>query len=105
MFTNHRTHHYAILARKLVKAGRVSLALVVRTTLLVGMVEDIEVVVVNVIAGKDIGDEFQDSVESHTGILNWLPVCAVQAPGQYQVPLLVRTTCIRYWFLPMSGYQ
>ena len=44
------------------------------------------------------------SVESHTGILNWLPVCAVQAPGIDQVPLLVRTTRIRYWFLPMSGY-
>ena len=60
MFKNCRTHHYAILARKLVKAGRVSLALVGRTTSLVSMVEDVEVVVVNVISGKDIGDEFQD---------------------------------------------
>ena len=47
---------------------------------------------------------YLNSVESHTGILNWLPICAVQAPGIDQVPLLVRTTRIRYWFLPMSGY-
>jgi len=60
MVTNRRTHHYAVLARKLVKADRVSLALVARTTSLVGMVEDIEVVVINVVAGKDTGDEFQD---------------------------------------------
>jgi len=58
MFTNRRTHHYAILARKLVKEGRVRLALVVRTTSLVGMVEDVEVIVTNVVAGKNIGDEF-----------------------------------------------
>ena len=60
MLINCRTHHYAILARKLVKAGLVSLALVVRATSLVSMVEDFEVIVINVVASKDIGDEFQD---------------------------------------------
>jgi len=60
MSTDYGTHHYAILTRKLVKAGRVSLALVVRTTSLVGMIEDVEVIVTNVVAGKGIGDEFQD---------------------------------------------
>ena len=57
---NAYTHHYAILARNLVKSGRVGLALVVRTILLVGMVENVGVVVADVVASKDIGDEFQD---------------------------------------------
>ena len=70
MFTNCRTHHYAILARKLVKAGRVSLALVVRTTSLVRMVENVKVAVINVVASKDIGDEFQDRGFSDTGLSN-----------------------------------
>jgi hypothetical protein len=54
------TYHYAILARQFVKAGRVGLALVVRTTSLVGTVENVEVVVINVVASKDIGDKFED---------------------------------------------
>ena len=29
----------------------------------------------------NLGHNHPLSVESHTGILNWLPVCAVQAPG------------------------
>jgi hypothetical protein len=33
---------------------------VVRTTLLVGVVEGAEVVVINVVTVKDIGDEFQE---------------------------------------------
>ena len=57
---NVNTYHYAVLARKLVKSGHVGLARVVRTTLLVCMVEDVEVVVINVVAGKHISDEFQD---------------------------------------------
>ena len=57
---NTHTYHYAVLAPKLVKSGRVGLALVVMATLLVGMVENIEVVVINIVASKDIGDEFQD---------------------------------------------
>ena len=52
------TYHYAIHARNLVKLCRVGLALVVRTTQLVGMVENVEVIVINVVASEDIGDEF-----------------------------------------------
>jgi hypothetical protein len=54
------TYHCAVLARKFVKPGGVGLALVVRTTLLVGMVENVEVVVIIVVASKDIGNEFED---------------------------------------------
>ena len=57
---NVKTYHYAILARQFVKAGRVRPALVVRMTLLVGMVEDVEVVPTNVVAGNDIGNEFEE---------------------------------------------
>ena len=59
-FTNTGTYHYAVVATKLVKARQLGLALVIRTTLLVGMIEDVEVVMVNVVAGKNIGDELQD---------------------------------------------
>jgi hypothetical protein len=59
-FIDSYTYHYAILARKFVKPGRAGLALVVGTTLLVDMVENVKIVVVNVVASKDIGDEFQD---------------------------------------------
>ena len=55
---NIHTYHFAVLALKLVKSDRIGLALVIRTTLLVGMVENVEVVVINVVASKDIGDEF-----------------------------------------------
>jgi len=70
IFKIRRTHYYAILARKLVKAGQVSLTLVGRTTSLVGMVEDVQVVVVSVISGKDIGDELQDRGFSDTSLSN-----------------------------------
>jgi hypothetical protein len=55
---NTGAYHYSVFARKLIKAGRISLTLVIRTTLLVGVVENFEVVVINVIAGKGVGDEF-----------------------------------------------
>ncbi len=55
MFTKGDTYFYAILARKFVKPRRVGLALVVRTTLLVGTVENVKVAMVNVVTGKDIG--------------------------------------------------
>ena len=55
-FINASTYHYTVLARKFVKARRVGLALVVRTT----MIENVEVVMTNVIAVKAIGYEFQD---------------------------------------------
>ena len=51
------THHCAVLARK---ARRFGLAPVVRTILLVGVVWGVGVVVVDVVAVKDIGNEFQD---------------------------------------------
>jgi len=60
MFTIVDTYHYAILARKCIKARRVGLALVVRTALLVGTVENVKVVMTNVVTGKDIGYEFED---------------------------------------------
>jgi len=57
---NISTYHYSVLAYKFVKAGRVSLALVVRTTLLAGVVKGVEIVVIDVVATKGIGDEFQE---------------------------------------------
>ena len=54
------TYFHAILARKFVKARRAGLALVVRTALLVGTVENVKVVMTNVVASKDIGYEFED---------------------------------------------
>ena len=59
-FTNAGTYPYAIVAHKFVKACRVGLALVIRTTSFVGMVENIEVIMINIVAGQDIGDKFQD---------------------------------------------
>ena len=53
-------YHYVIIAGQFVKAGRVCLALVVGTTLFVGLVEDVEIIVSNVIADNDISNEFQD---------------------------------------------
>ena len=60
MFINLRTYHQAVLTRQPVKAGLVSPTLVLETSMLVGVVEDVKVVVVNIITGKDIGNEFQD---------------------------------------------
>jgi hypothetical protein len=54
------TYDPAIFAREFVKPGRVGLALAVRTNLLVGVVENVEVVVINVVASKDIGDKFEE---------------------------------------------
>ena len=54
------TYYYAVFALELIKAGRVGLALIIRTTLLVGVVEDFGLVVINVFAVKNIGDKFQD---------------------------------------------
>ena len=54
------TYHPAVFARTVVKANRGGTTLVVRTTLLIGIVENIEVITTNVVSGKDIGDKFQD---------------------------------------------
>ena len=56
MFINVGAYHYAVLALKFVNAGRVRLALVARTALLVGTVENVKVIIISVIAGKNIGD-------------------------------------------------
>ena len=57
---NVRTYHYAVVAREFVKAGRVGLRAITQIILLVGAVEDVEVVVIKSLSGKDIGDEFQE---------------------------------------------
>ena len=56
MFTNVDAYHYAVLACKFVNVGGVRLALVARTALLVGTVENVKVIIISVIAGKDIGN-------------------------------------------------
>jgi hypothetical protein len=53
------TYLYAVVARKFVKTARTGLALVVTITLLIAVVEGAEVVVMDAVAGQDIGDEFQ----------------------------------------------
>ena len=70
LLINAYTYYYAILARELVKSGRVSLSLVVRTTLFVGEVQGVEVVMIEVVAVKDIGNEFQDRGLSYPGLSN-----------------------------------
>ncbi len=57
--TSTNNYHYIVVAYQFVKAGGVGLTLVVRTTLLVGMIEDVEVVVIRIVAVKGIGNEFQ----------------------------------------------
>ena len=59
-YTNVGTYLHTIVAPKFVKVGRVGLALVVRTTSLVGTVEYVEVIIINVVSNEDIGDEFHD---------------------------------------------
>ena len=54
------TYHYAIFAGEFVKAGGVGLTLVDRSILLIAAVEDSKVVVINIIADKDIGEEFHE---------------------------------------------
>ena len=56
MFTSVGAYHYAVFALKFVNAGGVRLALVARTLLLVGVVENGKVIIISVISGKDIGD-------------------------------------------------
>ena len=58
--TNTGTYHNAVLTRKFIETCRVGLTLTNSTTLLVCMFEDVEVVLINVIAYEDIGNELQD---------------------------------------------
>ena len=54
------TYHYFVLARKCILVARGGLALVVSTTLFNVAVKNIEVVVINVIDGKDTGEDIAD---------------------------------------------
>ena len=56
---NTGAYYRAVFARNFVKAGRVGLTLIIRTTLLIRGIEDVEIVVINV-ADEDIGNELQD---------------------------------------------
>lgn len=60
MLIDASTYHHAVGARDFVKAGRVGLGRVGRTALLVVVIEDVEDVVIRVVASKDIGDELQE---------------------------------------------
>jgi hypothetical protein len=57
---NTSTYHEAIFACEFVKAGRVGLTLMARTMLLVAVIDDVKIVVIKIVAEKDIGDEFQE---------------------------------------------
>ena len=52
------TYQYAIITCKFINTGRVGLTLAARTSLLVLLVEDIEVIVTKGFTSEDIGDEF-----------------------------------------------
>ena len=54
------TYHPAVFASKSVEANRGGPTVFARTALLIGIVEKVEVIMTNVVPGKDIGDEFQD---------------------------------------------
>ena len=54
------TYEYAVFARDLIKARRVGVTLVAGTTLLVAGVECFKVVAVNIVADKNIGEEFHE---------------------------------------------
>ncbi len=53
-------YYCAVLAREFVKPGQVDLALVVGTTLNVGVVESVKAVVTSVVYMKDVGGELQE---------------------------------------------
>jgi hypothetical protein len=57
---NTGTYHKAICACKFVQAGRTGLTLMARTILLVSVVDDVKIIVINIVAEKDIGDEFHE---------------------------------------------
>ena len=56
MFKTARTYHYAVVTRKFVEMGRVGLALVIAITLLIHVIEGVEVVATDAIANEDIGN-------------------------------------------------
>jgi hypothetical protein len=64
------THHNSAVAHKFVKAGRVGLTLIAGTLSFVAAIEDFEVVAINIVADKDISDEFQDCRFADTSLPN-----------------------------------
>ena len=57
-FPDTRTYHHAVITCKFVNASRVGLTLAARTSLLVLLIEDVEVVSPKGFTDEDIGDEF-----------------------------------------------
>ena len=57
---NAGTHYNAVFTREFVNACFLGLALVARSTMLVGVVEDVKVVAINAFVKKGIGDEFHE---------------------------------------------
>ena len=91
-FKSTNTYYYTVVARKFIQVRRICLTLVVRTTLFIAAIEDIEVVVISVISCKDIGDELQERRLPNTSPSNekdgvW-PIRAVF--GCFDDPLLER---------------
>jgi len=62
------TYHYAVRARAFVKAGLFGPTLVGGTMMLVGVVENLGVVVINVISSEDVGYQFQGRGLSNTSL-------------------------------------
>ena len=67
---NIATYHYTVVARKFVKASRIGVLVVIQMTVLVVAIEDFEVVVINTLAGKYIGDELDGRGLSDTSLSN-----------------------------------
>ena len=67
---NTGAYRYAVLTCKFVDTGRVGLTLVARTPLLIAVVEDLEVVVIDIFAEKDIRNEFDERGLSDPGLSN-----------------------------------
>jgi len=64
------TYHDAVFAREFVKVGRLGRTVFVGTTSFVAKVEDFKVIAINIIADKDIGEEFQERGFADTSLSN-----------------------------------
>ena len=63
-------YQYAVLTCKFVDTGRVGLTLAARAPLLIAVVEDLEVIVIDIFAEKDIRNEFDERGLSGPGPSN-----------------------------------
>jgi len=68
MFTSSNTYCYTVVTSKFMKVDRAGQTLVVRIILGVGRVEDVEVVMIRIVAAQDIGNEFQQRGLSNTSL-------------------------------------